>query len=149
MKQVFAVLLVSVILFAIGCSPSTGGSAGLDIENVWGRSSPMVAQNGAFYMTITNGSDEDEQLLSADSDACGTVELHEMYMKENDVMGMRPVPGGVITIPSGESIELKVGGLHIMCIDKLEDFVVGAVLPLTLTFENSGNISIDIEIREP
>jgi len=36
-----------------------------------------------------------------------------------------------------------------MCIDKLEDFEVGAVLPLTLTFEKSGEISIEIEIKEP
>ena len=35
-----------------------------------------------------------------------------------------------------------------MCIDKLEDFDVGAVLPLTLTFEKSGDINLDVEIRE-
>jgi copper(I)-binding protein len=42
-----------------------------------------------------------------------------------------------------------MGGLHIMCIEKLEDFTVGAVLPLTLNFEKSGEMTIDIEIREP
>jgi len=48
-----------------------------------------------------------------------------------------------------EQDELKMGGLHIMCINKLEDFEVGAVLPLTLDFDKSGQMTIDVEIREP
>jgi copper(I)-binding protein len=42
-----------------------------------------------------------------------------------------------------------MGGLHIMCIDKLEEFEAGAVLPLSLKFEKSGDIMIEVEIREP
>jgi hypothetical protein len=36
-----------------------------------------------------------------------------------------------------------------MCIDKLEDFTEGAVLPLSLIFEKSGEIAFDIDIRQP
>ena len=61
----------------------------------------------------------------------------------------KPGFGGFIEIPAGDQAELKMGGLHIMCINKLEDFEVGAVLPLTLSFEKSGDMTIDIEIREP
>ena len=52
-------------------------------------------------------------------------------------MGMRPVEGGSIEIPAGEKVELKIGGLHIMCIGKLVDFDSGVILPLTLEFEKS------------
>jgi len=61
---------------------------------------------------------------------------------------MRPVEGGFIEVPAGGEVELKVGGLHVMCIDKLEDFAVGATLPLTLQFEKAGEITVNIEIRE-
>jgi copper(I)-binding protein len=64
-------------------------------------------------------------------------------------MGMRPAEGGEIEIPAGSETELKMGGLHIMCIDKLEEFEVGAVLPLTLTFEKNGEMDLEVEIREP
>lgn len=137
-----------IMLVAVGCTASSSGSGDLEIEDVWGRSSPTVAQNGAFYMTLTNGSGEDEQLLSAESDACGTVELHEMYMKENDVMGMRPIPGGVVSIPKGETVELKVGGMHVMCIDKQGAFEVGDSIPITLHFSGTGAIEVTAEIRD-
>jgi copper(I)-binding protein len=148
MKRALVLFFLLVMLFAAGCTASGDGSGELVVDNVWGRSSPMVAQNGAFYLTISNDSGEDEQLLSADTDACGTVELHEMYMKENDVMGMRPVPGGSIAIPSGETVELKVGGMHVMCIDKQAAFEVGDTIPIILSFSNAGEIEVTAEIRE-
>ena len=62
---------------------------------------------------------------------------------------MRPVEGGGINIPAGGSTELKMGGLHIMCINKLQDFESGSNLLLTLEFEKSEPITLDVEIREP
>ena len=143
-------LLAGLILLGLllaGCATASGPE--LSIENAWGRPSPKVATAGAFYMLIKNSGGEADKLVAGASPACGVVELHESYMTEEGAMGMRPVEGGYIEIPAGGEAELKMGGLHIMCIDKLEDFEVGAVLPLTLTFEKSGDISLDIEIREP
>jgi copper(I)-binding protein len=140
--------LLLLMLAVVGCAALGSDSGNLEIENVWGRSSPTVAQNGAFYLTITNGSGEAEQLLSAETDACGTVELHEMFMKENDVMGMRPVPGGTISIAKGETVELKVGGMHVMCIDKKGAFEVGDSIPIVLDFSGAGEIEVTAEIRE-
>jgi copper(I)-binding protein len=143
-------MLSSLILLGfllIGCASSSGPE--ISIENAWGRPSPKVAAAGAFYMLIKNNGGEDDKLIGGDSPACGVVELHESYMTEEGAMGMRPVEGSAIEIPAGGDAELKMGGLHIMCIDKLEDFDTGAVLPLTLEFEKSGKITIDVEIREP
>ena len=137
-------LLVYIIA---GCSTTSGPD--IRIENAWGRPSPKVATTGAFYMLIKNVGNEDDKLISGQSPACSVVELHESYMTEDGAMGMRPVEGGFIEVPAGGEAELKMGGLHIMCIEKLEDFTVGAVLPLTLNFKKSGEMTIDIEIREP
>lgn len=148
MKRVKLLVPFLVLLAIVGCAASGGSTGEIEIENIWGRSSPKVAQNGAFYMTITNNTGEDDTFIGAQADACGTVELHEMYMKENDVMGMREVPGGTIPVPDGETVELKVGGLHVMCIDKLAAFDVGDKLPLMLKFANAGEIEVTADIRE-
>ena len=100
-------------------------------------------------MSINNNGTEDDALISARSPACGTVELHESFMNEEGAMAMRPVEGGRIAVPAGGSAELKQGGLHVMCIDKLEDFTEGADLELTLQFERAGDLTFDVEIREP
>ncbi len=145
-RLMMLVLFTAVALGAAACSG--GGSGALEVQDVWGRNAPAAAPNAAFYMTIVNNTGEDEQLLGASVDLCGATELHEMYDKGNDVMGMRPVPGGVIDIPAGETVELKVGGLHVMCIDKDRALEIGEEIPIKLTFANAGDRQVTAEIRE-
>ncbi len=148
-KTNFWITTLFILALALTACQSAPAGPEVTIEGAWGRPSPKVATAGAFYMLIKNNGGEADQLVSGTSPACGTVELHESYMTDEGAMGMRPVEGGSIEIPAGGEAELKVGGLHIMCIDKLEDFEVGAVLPVTLSFEKAGDLSVDVEIREP
>lgn len=139
-------LLTAVTLTAVGCAASSDET--VTVTDPWGRTSPMVAENGAFYMMLTNNGGNDDALIAAASEACGTVELHEMYDKGDGVMGMRPVEGGTIPVPAGGSAELKPGGLHVMCLGKQIDFAAGTEIPLTLTFENAGDMEITAVIRD-
>jgi len=134
-------------LLLVGCKSSSGPE--ISVEDAWGRPSPKVATAGVFYMQIKNNGGEADKLVGGESPACGTVELHESYMTEEGAMGMRPVEGGFIEIPPRGEVELKIGGLHIMCIEKLEDFEAGAVLPVTLKFEITGEFPINVAIHEP
>lgn len=143
-KVVF--LLAILLLTAVACTTSSDDP--ITVTDPWGRTSPAVAENGAFYMMLTNNSDSDDALLSATSDACGMIELHEMYDKGDGVMGMRPVEGGTIPLPAGGNAELKPGGLHVMCMGKQVDFEAGTEIPLTLTFENAGDMEITAVIRD-
>lgn len=150
MKKI--VILVGVIaMFILGAcapaSPTPAPAPKIAVEGAWGRSSPMIAQAGAFYMTIRNTGTVADKLTSGKSSACGAVELHESYMMANGAMGMRMVTGGTIDIPASGQVELKVGGLHIMCIDKKTELNDGVKLPLTLVFEKSGQVNVQVEIR--
>ncbi len=149
MKRITIVFLLAFTLALVACGgKSNSASNTLDVSGVWGRNSPKAATNGAFYMLINNGTDKDEKLLSASADICKVVELHEMYVKENNVMGMRPVPEGYIAIPAGGSAELKVGGMHVMCIGKNAEFELGLEIPITLVFENAGEVEVTALISE-
>lgn len=139
--------LLFFLVVLTACSP-TQTEKKLSVTEVWGRTSPMSADNGAFYMTITNDTAEADALLSASVETCGNVELHEMYEKGDKTMGMRPVSSGKIEIPAGKTVELKVGGLHIMCLGKKQAFEVGQQIPLTLQFEKAGSLAVTAEIRE-
>ena len=143
---ILSTLLLALVLTA--CTSPPEGPA-ITVEGAWGRPSPKVATAGAFYMVIKNSGSEADKLIGGSSEACGVVELHEAYMTDEGAMGMRPVTGGYIEVPAGGQAELKVGGLHVMCIEKLVDFEVGAILPLTLQFEKSGEMTLEVEVREP
>ena len=146
-RKFFVILLAVLALTVSACAPKVSGPQ-IRVEGAWGRQSPKVATAGAFYMTIYNDGTEADKLVSATSSACGMVELHESYMMDNGAMGMRPVEGGFIEIPAGGSAELKVGGLHVMCMEKMADFKVGDKYQVTLTFEKAGEIAVDVEIKE-
>lgn len=140
-------MIVLVALVISACQPATSGPQ-ITVDGVWGRTSPMVASSGAFYMTIHNNGKEADKLFSATSPACGMTELHESFMMDNGAMGMRPVKGGFIEIPAGGSVELKAGGLHMMCMNKQADFVAGNKYEITLKFEKAGEIVVEAEIKD-
>jgi copper(I)-binding protein len=118
----------------------------IQVENAWGRSLPKVVTAGEFYMVIRNRGKQPDKLVGGHSPACGMIELYEEYHTPQGAMGMRPVPGGFIEIPPMDLVELKVGGLHIMCMDKQQDFTSGIQVPLTLKFERSGEIMGQVSI---
>jgi len=122
------------------------------VHTAWSPSMPPVASTGAFYMIIRNNGNEGERLRGAHSPACTRTEVHESYEKAGGgmgAMGMRPVPGGAVDIPAQSQVELKVNGLHLMCLGKRLAFTKGAQLPLTLQFESSGEFPVLVHIREP
>ncbi|NUM44761.1 MAG: copper chaperone PCu(A)C [Anaerolineales bacterium] len=146
MKKILWMTFFVVLLTSACSSPAAGPQ--ITVEGVWGRNSPKMASAGAFYMQIKNSGSEADHLISASSEACGNVELHESYMLEDGAMGMRPVEGGMIEISAGGTVELKVGGLHVMCLDKVADFEIGDKYPLTLVFETTGEKIVEVSIQE-
>lgn len=140
--------MIALLFGLAACGGVSKGTGDIVIKDAWGRPSPQVASNGAFYMVIQNKGQEADRLLAAQSSACMMTELHQTQMNAQGVMEMRPVEGG-IEIPAGGQVELKVGGLHVMCMDKMEDFKPGAKIPLTLKFEKAGETSLEAEIRQP
>lgn len=131
--------------FALILAACSGGDEVLSVDDAWGRPSPTSSSNGAFYMTITGGA-EDDRIVSAESPACGMVELHETTMTDGS-MSMRELPGG-IPVPSGETVVLEPGGMHIMCMNVQTALTEGETVAVELTLENSGLITVQAEIRE-
>lgn len=147
MKKILLFIAV-ILLTATACNATSGSGEAINVIDPWGRTSPSVAANGAFYMMLSNNGDSDDRLLKATTEACTTAELHEMFDKGNGVMGMRPVEGGAILVPAGGNAELKPGGMHIMCLGKQGDFESGREIPITLTFENAGEVQVTAVIRD-
>jgi copper(I)-binding protein len=60
--------------------------------------------------------------------------------------GMHPVPR--LEIPAGATVELKPGGYHLMLMEVADGAIeVGKTVTLELTFEKSGKITVQAEVR--
>lgn len=136
-----------VVLLLLGCTAKEKGPK-IVVEDPWARSSPKVAEMGAIYLTLINQGSEPDALVGARTDACRKIEIHETYKKEDGSMGMRPVQGGKIALSPGEKVQLKPGGLHIMCIGKQIEFKPGTTFQLTLEFEKHEPLTVTVEVRK-
>lgn len=139
---ILCIILASVL---IGCAPAAAPI--VTVENAWGRPSPTMPTAGGMYMVIKNTGSAPDKLLSGKSPACGSIEVHEMVKKSDGTMGMNLVDKP-LEIPAGGQVELKMGGLHVMCIMKNDaQFKAGNKIDLTLVFEKSGEKTVSADIR--
>ena len=117
----------------------------IEILDAYARSSGAMAQSGAAFMTIRNSGDTDDRLIAVASDAAARVELHTHIEDENGVMRMREVDGG-FAIPAGGDHILQRGGDHIMFMGLTGPFVQDEMVTVTLTFESSGALTVEIPV---
>lgn len=96
------------------------------------------------YLTITNTGETDDRLIGVSSERSKKAEIHEMAM-DHDVMIMRELPTG-LAIPAGKSVKLNPGGYHLMFMDITEPFKEGQIGKVTLNFEKSGSVIIDVSV---
>jgi len=141
-KLTLAALLIGLVApaFAQGT-----GNTSITVEQPWSRATPKGAKTGAVYMTLDNKSGTADRLTGASSDVADKLQIHEMKI-ENGVMQMREVPDG-LPIPAGGSVVLKPGSYHVMLIGLKKPLTAGEKIPVTLTFEKAGNISVTIPVQ--
>ncbi len=142
-KLILEFLLLVIGLSIVSCGPS---EPEIIVTGAWGRIPPSSTTNAAFYMDIHNEGSVADRLVSANTMACGSTQIHETQIDEQGVASMRHVME--IEIPASDSVSLEVGGLHIMCLNKQYNFEAGGSVFISLIFETSGELVVAVEMRE-
>lgn len=171
-RRLPAVLLLAVLTLN-ACGDGTDGVEVLDARS---RMSPMLTGVGAVYLDIENGTEQDDQLLSASVDpgVADRVELHETFDTDTAAAGMdadgmedstdpedagtAPDPDGAammgmreldaLEVPAGETVSLVPGGYHLMLLELADDLEPGGTFELTLRFATAGEVDVTVEVRE-
>ncbi|WP_171235248.1 copper chaperone PCu(A)C [Ruegeria sp. HKCCA6837] len=117
----------------------------IKVDDAYARSSGKTAKAGAAFMMIENQGVADDRLIGATSDAAARVELHTHEVDDNGVAKMVHVEEGFV-IPAGETYMLKRGGAHVMFMGLTAPFEQDAMVPVTLIFENAGEVEIEIPV---
>ena len=89
--------------------------------------------------------DTEDRLIAVASDAAERVELHTHIEDGDGIMRMRPVEGG-IAIPADGTHALQRGGDHVMFMGLRESLEPGGSVTVTLTFETTGDIVVEIPV---
>ena len=149
MKNLLSVQgIVALVIVSMLAACAAPAAPAITVEGAWGRVSPSIAGAGAFYMMIKNSGAGEDKLTGVKSPACGMTEVHETVKKADGTMGMNLVPEPV-AIPANGQVELKTGGLHVMCMMmKTDQFTTGSKVDLVMIFEKSGEKTVAVDIRD-
>jgi copper(I)-binding protein len=128
---------------ALMAFPALAGD--ISVMDPYARASGAMAKSGAVFMEIMNAGNSDDRLVAAHTDAAKVVELHTHIEDDNGVMLMREIEGG-IALPAGQSHALARGGDHVMLMGLTGTLEQGDMIKLTLTFEKSGDMTIDVPV---
>ena len=118
----------------------------LEIEEAWIKETPPNHSVTGGYLKIKNDGNTADVLIGVSADFAMKSEIHEMKM-EGDVVKMRPLKNGPV-IPADEEVYLKPGGYHLMFMRLKEQMVPKDVHQVTLTFKNSGSITIPMTVHK-
>jgi copper(I)-binding protein len=146
----------SIFLAAIAAALAIGGivqaqgqqQGDLAVGQAWARATAPEATAGAAYFSITNGGAVPDRLTGVTSPAAGTAQLHQATRTADGIMSMTAMEQGLVVSP-GETVTLKPGGVHIMLMGLAQPLKQGETLPLTLTFEKAGTVTIVAKIGGP
>lgn len=144
MRCAVVVLLLSAALSLAGCEANSTGPQ-IMVEDAWARPVPTAAGNGAVYLRLINTGSKADQLVGGECSIAKAVEIHRTTMTDS-VMKMEPVPS--VEIPAGGRVQLEPGGLHMMLIKLNRSLKPGEIVPITLRFEEAGDVDLEIPVRE-
>lgn len=97
------------------------------------------------FAVLENTGDADAELVMADTDLAGSVELHEMA-GSGTAMTMKELDGP-LNIPAHSTVELAPGGNHVMLMGLKQELKVGESPTLVLTFGDQSTSEVPFEVK--
>ena len=136
-----AVIAVLSATPALACDVARIGE--IEVERAWSRASIGIDRPGVAYLTIRNTGIADDVLTGITTTVADMPMLHETVVTD----GIASMPHVMsVPVPAGGMIALEPGGFHAMLMGLNQTLEKGATFPVTLTFQNAGAVTVDVEI---
>lgn len=134
-----ALTLGAILASATGVSASD-----VLVKEAYARASATpVAKAGAVYVSVSNRGETADRLVAVSSPVASMATLHRT-IKDGDVMRMENA--GTIDLPPNGTLVMEPGGLHVMLMGLNAPLKQGDVIDLTLVFELSGPITLQVPV---
>lgn len=143
--KILTLIAVSAAAFASTAVAAPAPAPKVAATDAWCRPTVAGAMAAGCYVTLTAKSED--RLVSVESPAAGSGEIHTMSM-DGAVMRMRKLPDG-LALPAGKAVALKPGAEHLMLIGPKAQLKEGAKVPLTLKFKSAPPVTIEAVVKTP
>ena len=141
MTRGLAVLGMSVLLAASVATSAL--AADVQVTDPWVRFI-LSTTPAAGYFTLHNQGKAPIALDKASSPDCGMIMLHRSVNKNgSEVMEMVPS----VPVPAGGEVHFAPGGYHLMCMSPKAEMKPGAMVPITLGFDDGSSVTTQFPVR--
>ncbi|QKT03936.1 copper chaperone PCu(A)C [Ectothiorhodospiraceae bacterium 2226] len=144
MKTLLRPLLTVLLVAAAVPALAAGAADDVEVLDPYVRAMPPGQPNTAAFMVLENRGDSAHAVVEAASPVSKIVELHT-HIHDGGMMRMRQVER--FDIEAGGRTLLQPGGLHIMLIELHEVLEPGTEVPVTLTFEDGSEKTVQAPVR--
>jgi len=118
------------------------------VEQAYAFATMPGGETGAAFMVIKNAGDADDTLKKVKSSIAKRNEIHENAIDpDSGTMKMRKIDG--IAVPAKGEAVLKPKGNHVMLMKLKEPLTLDSTFPLTLVFDKSGEVNVDVKVIQP
>ena len=133
MRKLTATVAVAVVI----ATPALAEES-IRVFDAWARATILASRLGAAYVTVESATED--QLLGVATPVAGQV-MVQAVEKDGDINRMKHIE--TLDLPAGERITLAPGGMHLMLMGLQDKLSEGTTLPMTLSFENAGEITVE------
>lgn len=114
------------------------------VDDAWANATPVGASVAAVYLKVTTR--DADTLIAASTTVADHIEMHTSS-EENGMMRMRPLP--TVPLEAGKPFTFAPGGAHFMLMDLRQPLQDGLRFPMTLQFQNAGELTVQVQVVEP
>ena len=134
-------LMVPALLASLAAARAQGPN--WIVDRAWVKPSLEGALNSVAYFTLVNRTGSADRLLAVTTPVAARAELHRDEMKDG-VMAMRAT--GPLALAPGARVVLAPGGFYLMLIGLKQPLRPGDHFPVTLTFEHSAPLTVELPV---
>jgi len=123
------------------CSVTKQGK--ITVTAAWSRPTIGTRGSGVLFLSIRNGGVADDSLVGISTSVAARPMLHQTIVTN----GVSKMPhANSIPVPAGGTVELKPGSFHGMLMGLTEALKEGGTFPVTLSFENAGELTTTVDV---
>jgi copper(I)-binding protein len=119
--------------------------AEVTVSDPWARASILASRPGAAYLTLQ--SDVADQLVGIESPAAAEVMIHAFVTDAAGISRMTHLDR--LALEPGVPVRLVPGDMHVMLMGLTEKLEKGTKLPLTLSFQEAGEVTVEVPVLGP
>ena len=103
--------------------------------------------NTAVFGELENTGSDDLLVVSVETDAAESAELHEMVDDGSGTMTMREKDGG-FPLPADDHLHLEPGGNHVMLLGLTAPLLAGDEVAVTFTFDDGSTFEAVVPVKD-